>query len=139
MVVDQARQWTVCVSWVSVPGLAAAETEQEFTDWPCAREHARRMACLSTVRYVTVLDPHHTIAAEFDRYTGRWREYRLCIGVCVNFREPDGPQCDGRLYARAADEQVQCPVCAAWTGTRAWGMLTVFDTPYPAAALAACP
>lgn len=120
--------WTVYTTWRALPdGWTSGETASTFPDWPQARRHGLQAACLAGVRYVTVVDPDHVIAADYDRLTHRWCEYALHIGACDNYLELEDRPCDGQLYARPCDIQTRCPRCRAWIGCRARGMRLPFE------------
>lgn len=123
--------WTVYVSWRATSDGRADETFGTFSDWPTARRNGRQVSCFDGVRYITILDPDHIVTADYDRYTNRWREYALHIGACDNYVEPDGPACDGQLYARPTDVQVRCPRCGAVVGARGYDRRP-FDPAVPA-------
>lgn len=68
--------WTVYSVWSAISDWPAYEMCGEFPDRETARRSGLKMACLSGVRYVTVVDPDHVVTADYDRYTNRWREYK---------------------------------------------------------------
>ncbi|MBC9005166.1 hypothetical protein [Micromonospora aurantiaca (nom. illeg.)] len=122
-----AGSFTVFVSWQGSSTVAAVETREPLLDWPSARSLALRLACCNGARYVTVQGPGAVVVGDWDRYTNRWREYALHVGVCDNDLEPDGEPCGGQLYAKPSDVQVRCPRCGGWTGYRARGMRQPFE------------
>jgi hypothetical protein len=129
MMVGQPVQggWTVFTVWRAGIDIEPVEVGQMFPDWFTARRHALKTTCLTGVRSVTLCDPQLVVAGDFDRITGRWREYRLRIGACDNYLEQADRPCAGQLYAEPFDQQVKCPRCGGWSGARAPGMQLVYD------------
>lgn len=119
--------WTVYTVWRPSLDMGVVETAHMFPDWPAARHEALSLYCCNGVRSATVVDPDHVVAGDIDKLDGRWREYRLHIGECDNYRETEDEPCDGQLYAKPDDVQVQCPRCRGWTGVRAPGMRLPYD------------
>lgn len=122
-----AGRWTVHTSWAPLPQLGVVDVWEQFPDWPAARRSALKLACLAGVRYVSVVDPQHTVAGDYDRFSGRWRTYALPVGVCGNESEPDGQMCGAQLYARPGQVQTRCWKCGGWTGCAAPGIHRIFD------------
>lgn len=129
------RGWTVYTVWRPTKDTRGFESAKMFHDWPTARREALSLSCLRGVSSVTVVDPHHIVAGDIEGSSGNyWREYRLPVGGCDNYLEREDRPCPGTLYARPADQavqQIQCPVCRAWTGIRAPGIRWPFDRAVP--------
>jgi len=68
--------WTVWVRWRATPSTPAVETGEHTADWADARSRARGYTCMYGTRYVTVTGPGGVVAADWDEYRRRWREYR---------------------------------------------------------------
>lgn len=119
--------WQVYTVWRASLDLGVTETSETFPDWPTARRRALQTACLTGVRYVTLVDPDHIVVGDYDRLANYWRDYAQHIGACGNYLETEDRPCTGQLHARPKDIQVRCPLCRAWSGVRAPGMHLPFD------------